>query len=36
MSTTESTGSRNYMMVAGVLMVTLLAFGALHTFGVFR
>jgi len=36
MSTTDDSGSRTYTMVAGVLMVALLAFGMLHTFGVFR
>ena len=36
MSTTEESGNRAYTMVAGVLMVALLAFGMLHTFGVFR
>lgn len=36
MSSTENTGSRTYTMVAGILMVALLAFGMLHTFGVIR
>ena len=35
-STEENTGNRVYTMVAGVLMVVLLAFGMLHTFGVIR
>ena len=33
---TESSGSRTYMLIAGILMVGLLAFGMLHTLGVLR
>jgi hypothetical protein len=36
MSTNNDQSSRTYTMVAGALMVCLLAFGILHTFGVFR
>ena len=32
----EDSGTKGYTTVAGVLMVGLLAFGLLHTFGVFR
>jgi hypothetical protein len=36
MSTEDSSGSTMYTMVAGLLMVCLLTFGMLHTFGVLR
>ena len=36
MTTEETSGSKTYMIVAAVLMVCLLAFGSLHTMGVFR
>ena len=36
MTTQEVASSRTYMMVAGVLMVCLLTFGILHSFGVLR
>jgi hypothetical protein len=36
MPTEDTSGSTTYMMVAGLLMVGLLTFGMLHTFGVFR
>jgi hypothetical protein len=36
MSTQEASGSQAYMMFAAVLMVCLLTFGILHTFGVLR
>jgi hypothetical protein len=36
MSTENAPGSRAYTMVATALMVCLLTFGMLHTFGVLR
>ena len=36
MATQENPGSRTYMTIAGVLMVCLLTFGMLHSFGVLR
>jgi hypothetical protein len=32
----ENTSGRNYTIFAAVLMVVLLAFGLLHTVGIFR
>ncbi len=36
MSTEKAPGADTYSMVAAILMVCLLTFGMLHTFGVFR
>jgi hypothetical protein len=36
MSTEDTSGNPTYTMIAGLLMVGLLTFGMLHTFGVFR
>jgi hypothetical protein len=36
MSNENVAGSQMYMIVAALLMVGLLSFGLLHTFGVFR
>jgi hypothetical protein len=36
MSKEDASGSNTYMMIAGLLMVGLLTFGMLHTFGILR
>ena len=36
MSTENAAGNQTYMIVAALLMVGLLSFGMLHTFGAFR
>jgi hypothetical protein len=36
MSTENAVGNQAYMIVAALLMVGLLTFGTLHSFGVFR
>ena len=36
MTTENDSGSKTYTMVAGALMIGLLAFGMLHTFGILR
>jgi hypothetical protein len=36
MPTEDSTGNTTYTMIAGLLMVGLLTFGMLHTFGILR
>ena len=36
MSTENAAGNQTYMIVAALLMVGLLTFGVMHSFGVFR
>ncbi len=36
MATENSSGNQTYTVFAAILMVGLLSFGLLHTFGVFR